>query len=462
MVSTQSLPRIRRLTYGAGIAQQYPHYLNNQPHGTSNLDLYGSNLKVTRGTLSHTNSPSFNAYNRPDLKPTRGFGGSQNFNVGYSLSLTNGKLPRTHHVSHDLDYSDIITGKPKDSVSKPTNHRNFNKPPLYAFSGPKKLKHVSMYKKNPFSLLGDYNEHSLSQSNIFPNKNLFPTLETKSNNDPASWRSVSPAVEIYESKEIPFNNKYSSVQSQNFDHQKALGRSQGFDYSNVIEGQHSDQINNEATNVYRPKIPQTSDLLTFPSELTTKGLGAPPSIKTGIRQNIDFSNFNSHPISLPKLQYDTKAFPQLGALSKGASKVPIDTSLLGAINQQNPITPPITIDTSRLNLDTNSQNPSFNSQNIDFTKYFKNQEPKNDGKWTNFHQEKMLHFDNQENKNAAQHELNLYQHAMGSRAESQTSPHGSLFQSYGTNGDFSGKYNFDNGVDLKPPPFLPRKIRYPQ
>lgn len=464
-LSAQTLPRFHKLNYGPNVAQQYPRYLNNQ----ANLDIYG-NLKVTRGILSQTYSPSFNAYKRPDLKPTRGFGGSQNFNVGYSLSLTNGKLPKTHHVSHDLDYSDIITGKPKDNLSKPTN---FNKPSLYGFSGPKKLKHVSMYKKVPFAPLENSNEYSVSQSNIFLNKNQFPTHQMQQNSNPGTWKTVSPAIEIYQSKEVPFNDKHVPTQSQNFDHQKALGRSQGFDYSNVIDAQHSDQNfperNNEAANIYAPKTPQISDLLTFPSTVTIKDLGASPSLKADIRQNIDYSNFKSLPISLPKLQYDTKTFPQIGTLlQKGVSKLPLDTSLLrnpiSTIDLPTPKSPSITIDTSKLNLNANAQNPIYNlhSQNIDFTKHFQNQEPKSDTNWVNFHQEKMLHFDNQENnKNVVQFQQNSYQDAIGSHTEAQTSPQTSLFQSLGTNGAFAGKYNFDNGVDLKPPPFLPRKTRYP-
>ncbi|XP_017768630.1 PREDICTED: uncharacterized protein LOC108556860 [Nicrophorus vespilloides] len=110
---------------------------------------------------------------------------SQSFNVGYSVKFGNDRKRKPQQIYEP----DVITGSHKEEV------------------------------KNPFA--ASYDQR--------PEQNPLVYYSPKPN-----WKNLSPTVEIYRSKEIDVN-KFQPVNYKNFDHERALGKSVGFDYSNAVE-----------------------------------------------------------------------------------------------------------------------------------------------------------------------------------------------------------------------------------
>lgn len=146
------------------------------------------------------------------------------------------------------DGSDIITGSNKESVQRPTQQAVNEEFVLNPYISSKKQK-VSGIKPK-FS--GVYNGNTnyikklIAQANLSPKtQKKLKALDMPTTSAPPLpvqnpfWRNLSPGVEIYKSSEIAFGsqrNTYNqnTLPSKGFDHEKALGRSEGFDYTNVL------------------------------------------------------------------------------------------------------------------------------------------------------------------------------------------------------------------------------------
>lgn len=224
-----------------------------------------------------------------------GFKGSQDFNVGYSLNLGGGAHGSSQPQS-TLEYSDIITGSPK----------------------------LETGRKPSFNV--DASTKLLGESNVTPDtQKYFSALSSGTK----SWQNISPNIEISQSKEIQIGqNSLSSF--NHFDHQKAIGKSQGFDFSNVVDGQNQQQ-----------------DFFKQPSSFgisgaTTVSLGSPKN-----PSSIDLTNYQQS-----SGQFDS-SYPQLEATFQNTPKFPLDTHLLkeAGISTSDPKSPgldslPVQIDTS--------------------------------------------------------------------------------------------------------------------
>lgn len=214
----------------------------------------------------------------------RGYKDSQDFNVGYSLSLESGKSFGSQPTAPlvNLGSSEIITGSPKRTIKKYTN-------------------------------IG-----STKTVVNFPQRQAqYAALETKNKE---SWKTVSPNIEIFQSKEIPFNHNDLITKSTNFDHQKALTASQGFDYSNVI-----DNINNHADNFKQSTILGGNKLVGTTVSLSGKQQEANIDLTklqtTATELNEQSQQFGSNTFT------ETK-FPQIDVAFQNTPKFPLDTHLL--------------------------------------------------------------------------------------------------------------------------------------
>lgn len=140
----------------------------------------------------------------------------QLFNVGYSINIGNNQEPklqfRLPNPPHPKGLrGDIITGSHKDAVGRPSELNLVSHLPTFA--GPTQIHH-------PLSVVpGNY--ISLDQ------KDQFPTIESNNKNGYV-WKNLGSGVEIsgYVTDE---------EQQQKFDHAAALGRSEGFDITNVVD-----------------------------------------------------------------------------------------------------------------------------------------------------------------------------------------------------------------------------------
>lgn len=403
----------------------------------------------------------------------RGFKDSQDFNVGYSLSLDSGKQTSAKFpVKNNFEYSDIITGSPK-SNSNP-------------YFPDRKLKYTNIQ-----SSAKDSFGKSLSDANLTPRtQNYFNALE--SNQNTKSWENISPNIEIFQSREIPLNQKFTSnnlvEQTQNFDHQNALGKSQGFDYSNVIDGQFSNINANQKNNFqFDSAVKETQTVSNNFNHLagTTVSLNNFQKPTT-----IDLTNYQSPGSETNFQQFDAKAFPQIEAAFQNTPKFPLDTHLLkeaGIItdvkSNSNGDALSSQIDTSMIdNFKPNTdviktsafsqtiQQPQFQQiqpqlpQAQSFKPRPQFRQPKQG--FENFQEQKMLHFDNGATNN---YDVNLFGNIQkmhgfrkGTYNVGATSPNQSGLK-------FKNNFNLKNNpepylgtfrmnVDLKPPPIT--RMRY--
>lgn len=452
---TQILNRRRRLTV-------LPDYTSGYSLDTSPFQSYIPRIPKSISGLRTTYPQSAlnTIYN--------GYKDSQDFNVGYSLSLDSGKNTNPQQSLINLGYSDVITGSPKQYATKYTS-----------IGQPQKL------IESPRT------------------QNYYAAHTNNDNIKNGIWKTVSPNVEIFQSKEIHLNGNDLSSKSTNFDHQKALGRSQGFDYTNVIENQQAGlkQIGFDSNVISRPSYSNT-DLTSY--------------------QATDLTASQNQP------QYDytpSKSLQQINAAFQNTPKFPLDTHLLkeagltpteGDTKAANGEVLPVHIDTSvidKFKVDTESyiqtamrQNtantqltPQFQSQFASAyqTQQYQNQpyqfqnqinhqqqqqfapRPQQFGQGSknlvNFNDQKMLHFDNNDsnnfNNNNNNNNLNSYaniQKQHGFR-NGRYGLDNTLSQSFGgIKSNFNYPVNnfrniressYNNNIDLKPPPIVRPRYR---
>ncbi|RZC34575.1 hypothetical protein BDFB_005941 [Asbolus verrucosus] len=189
---------------------------------------------------------------------------SQLFNVGYSVSFTSNNnkqpskfpsLPKYTRTNH-LDNGEIITGtrKQNEEVQGP----NINLSPQdyvstalinskkQKISGIKPKPHFITNYPNPKALLTQANLSPVTQKYYKTLEQLKPQVQNIQDlQQKYSWRNLSPGVEIIRSTEVPtVSQKFTrSDQSLHFDHAKALGRSQDFDYTNAVDNNIPQQTN---------------------------------------------------------------------------------------------------------------------------------------------------------------------------------------------------------------------------
>lgn len=163
---------------------------------------------------------------------------SQSFNVGYSvkfggLPLALRQITKQQQIFTD---SDIITGKNKEEVMKPVDVIN----PVseeFVFNNHKKHNKVKYHKPAPSSFdstkLSAY--HDVSSTTQVKMQPFEPDYAYSKKTGNSHWRILSPGVEIYKSKSLATIPSEPQEDSKRFDHAKAIGRSIGFDYTNVVD-----------------------------------------------------------------------------------------------------------------------------------------------------------------------------------------------------------------------------------
>ncbi|GJQ87688.1 hypothetical protein Trydic_g17506 [Trypoxylus dichotomus] len=176
---------------------------------------------------------------------------SQSFNVGYSVKFGGVPPLALKQTKPQQTYinSDIITGTIKEEVMKP---QSVNLPQeeyvLNSVLDNKKQKISGIKPKYYRPVTSSIDpEKAIAQANLSPKtqmklQELQGNVQLNYENDPylkkannSPWKTLSPGVEIYKSKPIRTISTPAAEESTRFDHAKALGRSIGFDYSNVVD-----------------------------------------------------------------------------------------------------------------------------------------------------------------------------------------------------------------------------------
>lgn len=159
----------------------------------------------------------------------------QLYNVGYSINIENNSPKLMYRVPNPpnrnahsyrqqkLLNGDVITGMNKIKVEKPfgfsQNHQDTNLPAS-----------TNIHPSNYIAL--DHGKRNQFASSGFAEKPFNKVYSDVRNTHGYTWKNLSPNVEISGYHSL---NGDQHSQSQTFDHAGALGRSQGFDISNVVE-----------------------------------------------------------------------------------------------------------------------------------------------------------------------------------------------------------------------------------
>ncbi|KAF5294260.1 hypothetical protein FQR65_LT10846 [Abscondita terminalis] len=179
---------------------------------------------------------------------------SQSFNVGYSVRF-NGKPQKNSHQT--LHTPEIITGSRNEAVEKPISDFDAEEYVNNALIDIKKQKISGIKPKyNKYNIKDDskhfiphlapktqeylsYLGQSTTNGRIYTRfrQHLPPKVVPTTESSTSMWTSLSPTIEIFHSKDLSHNNVKQST--RHFDHVGALGNSQGFDYSNVMEVLHN-------------------------------------------------------------------------------------------------------------------------------------------------------------------------------------------------------------------------------
>ncbi|KAK4886731.1 hypothetical protein RN001_003002 [Aquatica leii] len=189
---------------------------------------------------------------------------SQSFNVGYSVRFNDkpSKFPQ-----QTFQNTDIITGSRNNAVQKPNDDfdaQEFVNNALIdikkqKISGikPKYNKHyVKDDTKNFISNLAPKTQQYLSylgepkpvaSSNTRFRQHLLPKVKPLTESLTSSWTNLSPTVEIYHSKDLLQNNLKQGA--RHFNHNSALGKTEEFDFSNVLEALNGNNNNNLYNNL---------------------------------------------------------------------------------------------------------------------------------------------------------------------------------------------------------------------
>lgn len=413
-----------------------------------------------------------------------GFKDSQDFNVGYSLSLDSGKNTNPHTSLINLGYSNVITGSPKTYAAKYTSVER----PQQLIESPQTQSY--------------YAAHTSASNN-------------NNNNKKGLWKTISPNVEVFQSKEIQLNgNDYLSSKSNNFDHQKALGRSQGFDYSNVIDN--NQQAGIKQSTFDNGNIQTASSLSNYnfasyqPTDLTaSQNQQQYDYTQSKSQQQIDAAFRNT-----PKLPLDTHLLKEAGISASGnggrgsngeALPVHIDTSVIEKFKvdtedyiktamRQNTantqLTPQYQAQFASAYQTQQYQNQPYQFQNPLSQNQQQNQQQNHQnqqlfaprpqqfgqGSRTNFNEQTMLHFDNNgannyNVNNDNNNNINPYANVQKQHGfrDGRYGLDNTLSQSFGTTKP-TFNYNrnnfrniressYNNNIDLKPPPIVRPRYR---
>lgn len=263
-----------------------------QNHGAY-LENFGNKAHLVEEAHFPLQTPIYQAFHQPHE-----FTGKKNpqlFNVGYSINIMNHEPKLQYRLPNPpkrqpkrINNDNIITGSHKDTVGKPSE---LNLYPSY----------------QPYHVPAELNEPISSpikdQIRLYHHDSVEP-------NNAYVWKSLGPGVEIsgFLSEE---------EQSQKFDHAAALGRSEGFDISNVIETDNKIPLPTLKSGI------QTLPNLDFdksfydqfykslrqgpPQNLFKPELSLPPSpVRVGYLKSPP--SFDNLPINLP-VNFDQKLFP---------------------------------------------------------------------------------------------------------------------------------------------------------
>ena len=255
-------------------------FSNGNHYSPEDFDQYKSLLQRTiHRPISNSNDVKF---------PKRP---SQSFNVGYSVSFENNlkKIPR-----HTFDNSEIITGSHKEFVNKPTSGHN----PGAFFRNDLPPFHSKFQKQ----FTQNYNPGTLSQQeNLSPGTSQFvhdaktsPVYASEQQFEQdkrgSQWRTLNPNVDYYG------GGGYLSRESKTFDHDKALGKSEDFDYNDVINTQ-----NFKTSSKSHPNTPQESHGYEQPSVSTveeqydtSQTYKNPPKVKEYTQNHADKQLLQQH------------------------------------------------------------------------------------------------------------------------------------------------------------------------
>jgi hypothetical protein len=267
-VSSNSIHNIRQakeiaqrrqyVGYTSNVVHENPNYPDQTAESTVKVNFNQveprPQIYVTNPYANQELAPAY-TQNYPTNAPQ-----SQLFNVGYSVSFTNGERqskpppPPKYTRTTNLDNGEIITGtrKRNEEVQVPTINLSPQEYVSSALISGKKQK-ISGIKAKPHFVSAFPNPKVLlSQANLSPStQKYYKALEqvkpqvqnTQELQQKYTWRNLSPGVEIIRSTEVPAaSHKYTRTE-QHFDHAKALGRSQDFDYSNAVDNSNAPQQN---------------------------------------------------------------------------------------------------------------------------------------------------------------------------------------------------------------------------
>lgn len=253
---------------------------------------------------------------------------TQLFNVGYSVSFANNaKNLRKQQKPRITESSDIITGtrKGQEFVQKP--------PPGFA---------THEFASN--SLLdasGNSFQHipqSIVQTNLLPlQQKYYDTSENPYESQQREisdvkqqnhiWHNLSPNLEIFKSTDLSENKPLNSAEfkpSHQFDHANALGKSEGFDYSNAINsagGTNNSPPPQSSAQQFRQKVNPAGPVLFDNAEDTQ--IPKQPNLRLPSNVFLPPITYNHN------LQTSASSFvPHAKGQSQQVPKLPIDTRLL--------------------------------------------------------------------------------------------------------------------------------------
>ncbi|KAF5282042.1 hypothetical protein FQA39_LY00566 [Lamprigera yunnana] len=364
-VSNSDDLRMRRDTigYSTSVVHQNPKYPDQRAESSIKVDFQTNNQQGHRQTgrkrpksneqLPQQQTFASHSYNNPQYhQESEQYNAPQTFNVGYSVSF-NGKSQKS--LQQLFPPPEIITGSRNEAVQRPM-HSNFDAEDFVSnalldikkqkISGIKpKYNRVNIKQdaKNFITQLAPKTQQYLSylgdvkptpSSNLHFRQQLETIVPTTE-----SWTSVSPTVEIYRSKGLHTNINQTP---KHFDHDSALGNSEGFDFSNIMDAYDK--------NI---KMMQESDV-PFENENTAAPYRQFQVIPI---QQLDFAQPTSEPVQQRqpphKLPVDTSLLrdPVLTVAGKNlptnkhSIPIPFDTSLIQVLHQK--LAPSVVVDDMR-------------------------------------------------------------------------------------------------------------------
>lgn len=270
--------------------------------------------KTPTDGFQHQRKPFLQQKPKEELLPSSD---TQSFNVGYSVRFANNKNPHQQQKfsrpPQVTENTDIITGTRKghEYVQKPA----FPTQELSSNSLLDTSRHIpqNIIHSNLLPLQPKY--YDTSENTYEP--------QTDVNEHSNPWHNLSPSVEIFKSADLSENQSPLGVEdfkpSHQFDHAKALGKSEGFDYSNAIN-----------TGADKHYTPQGENHIQQPRQ---KINAAGPVLfeNTGSVSN-RFNKQQPHFLRIPSaayLQHSDSLREQTSLIgANNAPKFPIDTRLL--------------------------------------------------------------------------------------------------------------------------------------